>query len=145
MLMSLALVPSVRAQATKRRSLAGRGVAVVVDERLATVRREPNFNSSFVRRLSRGSVVKIVGTRRAADGVTFYRVVVTRRTGGWLQTESVAVPSHVGDDARLLKLIRGSTISTASRGCASFWTPSPIAAPPGGADALRRSCRRGRG
>jgi hypothetical protein len=107
-LLNIALVPAVRAQAMKRRSLAGRGVAVVVDERLATVRREPDFNSPLVRRLSRGRVVKIVGTRRAADGVTFYRVVVTRRTGGWLQTESVAMPSRVGDDARLLKLVRAS-------------------------------------
>ncbi|MDQ3684715.1 MAG: hypothetical protein M3430_03830 [Acidobacteriota bacterium] len=108
-LLSIALVPSsTQAQATKRRSLAGRGIAVVVDERLATVRREPDLNSPLVRRLSRGSVMRITGTRRAADGVTFYRVGVTRRTGGWLQTESVAVPSRAGDDARLLKLVRAS-------------------------------------
>jgi hypothetical protein len=43
-----------------------------------------------------------------ADGVAFDQVVVTRRTRGWLQSESFAAPSRAGDDARLLNLIKAS-------------------------------------
>lgn len=96
------------APAAKRKSLAGRSAAVVIDERLAALRRGPDLNSPLVRRLGRGSVVRILGARRTADGVAFYRVVVTGRTGGWLQAESVAVPARGGDDRRLLELIRAS-------------------------------------
>jgi hypothetical protein len=53
-------------------------------------------------------VVLILGARRGPEGVTFYRVAVTRRTGGWLQSEALASPSRADDDERLLRLIRAS-------------------------------------
>jgi hypothetical protein len=33
---------------------------------------------------------------------------VTSRTNGWIQSDDVAAPSRAGDDARLLRLIKGS-------------------------------------
>jgi hypothetical protein len=82
--------------------------AVVVDERLAALRDEPDFSARLVQRMSRGRMVAILGMRRAPSGVTFYRVAVTRRTRGWLQSEAVVSPTRAGDDERLLRLIRGS-------------------------------------
>ena len=50
----------------------------------------------------------MTGARRAADGATFVQVAVTRRTRGWVQSESLAAPARAGDDERLLRLLRGS-------------------------------------
>jgi hypothetical protein len=38
----------------------------------------------------------------------FYRVAVTRRTSGWLQSEAVVASWHAGDDQRLLRLLSGA-------------------------------------
>lgn len=88
---------------------AGGSRAVVIDEHLAALRDEPRLNGLLLKRLGRGRDVFVNGSRRSdADGVTFYRVTVTKRTGGWLQTESVALLTRAGEDARLLKLIQAS-------------------------------------
>jgi hypothetical protein len=91
-----------------RRAPAGGMRAIVVDERLAALRDEPGFSARLLQRMSRGRMVSIIGQKRAPEGVTFYRVAVTRRTRGWLQSEAVIVPGRAGDDNRLLRLIRGS-------------------------------------
>jgi hypothetical protein len=49
-----------------------------------------------------------MGSRRASDDITFYRVMLTRRTGGWVQSEAVVSTARKDDDERLLRLIRGS-------------------------------------
>ncbi len=82
--------------------------AIVIDERLAALRSEPDLSAPLVQRLGRGRDVTITGTRRASDGVTFHRVAVTRNTRGWMQTESLASGRNAGDDERLLRLVRGS-------------------------------------
>jgi hypothetical protein len=92
----------------KRRAPSGGRVAVVVDERLAAVRDAPELSANLVQRLGRGRYVAVAGARESSAGVTFYRVVLTRRTSGWLQSDAVVSPSRAGDDARLLRLIRGS-------------------------------------
>ena len=48
------------------------------------------------------------GEKRSRDGVVFYKVNVTSRTSGWIQRDAVVSPSRPGDDARLLRLIKGS-------------------------------------
>jgi hypothetical protein len=95
------------AQQRRRVALTNRS-AVVVDERLAVLRDGPELSARLLQRMSRGRVVLILGTKRSSDGLTFYRVAVTRRTGGWLQSEALVSPGRSGDDERLLKLIRGS-------------------------------------
>lgn len=92
----------------KRRVPAGGRVAVVVDERLAAVRDAPELSANLVQRLGRGRYVAVAGARESREGGTFYRVVLTRRTSGWLQSDAVVSPTRAGDDARLLRLIRGS-------------------------------------
>lgn len=97
---------SIEAQ-RRRRPPAGGGAAVVVDERLAALRDAPRPSANLIRRLGRGSFVAVTG-ERATGGITYLRVLVTSRTGGWLQAEAVVRPSRAGDDARLLRLARGS-------------------------------------
>lgn len=103
-----ALVSASGAQAQRRRAPEGGQRAVVVDERLAALRDEPELTANLLQRMSRGRMVALRGMKRSASGVTFYRVVVTRRTGGWLQTEAVVSPGRAGEDARLLRLIQSS-------------------------------------
>jgi hypothetical protein len=62
----------------------------------------------LLRRVSRGILVAIRGEKRNRDGVVFYKVNVTSRTSGWIQHDALASPSRAGDDARLLRLIKGS-------------------------------------
>ena len=78
------------------------------DELEGVVREEPSLAGALAQRLGRGRAVALTGARRAADGVTFYQVNVTRRTHGWLQAESFASSSRAGDDRRLLDLITAS-------------------------------------
>jgi len=103
------LVCDTPATAQKRRRPPGGGrAAVVIDERLAALREAPDLSAGLVRRLGRGRPVAVSGARESSSGVRFYRVELTRRTGGWLQAEAVVQPARAGDDARLLRLIRAS-------------------------------------
>ncbi|HEX6622404.1 MAG TPA: SH3 domain-containing protein [Pyrinomonadaceae bacterium] len=103
----LLLCAEVRAQ-KRRPPGGGRGAAVVVDERLAALRDAPDFSANLLQRMSRGRTVSVLGARRGSDGVVFYRVGVTRRTSGWVQSEAVVRAAGGGDDARLLRLVKGS-------------------------------------
>lgn len=92
----------------KRRAPAGGRVAVVVDERLSALRATPELTGVLLRRMGRGALVAIRGAKRNRDGVVFYRVNVTSRTNGWIQRDALVSPWRAGDDARLLRLIKGS-------------------------------------
>jgi hypothetical protein len=86
----------------------GGRVAVVVDERLSALRAAPDLTAKLLERLSRGHLVSIRGERTTADGLKFYRVALSSRTFGWLQSDAVVVPWRAGDDRRLLTLIENS-------------------------------------
>lgn len=81
---------------------------IVVDERLAALRRTPQLNGPLVRRLSRGRKLTIRSSKTTPDGITFLRVSVTTRTHGWIQREAIASHANAGDDRRLLDLIKAS-------------------------------------
>jgi len=91
-----------------KRAPAGGRLAIVVDERLSALRLTPELSGRLLRRVGRGGLVAIRGEKRSREGVVFYRVNVTRRTGGWIQRDAVISSSRAGDDARLLRLIKGS-------------------------------------
>ncbi len=106
---ALPLLLCAEATAQRRRAPSGgRGMAVVVDERLAALRDAPDFSANLLQRMSRGRTVSVLGARKGSDGVVFYRVAVTRRTSGWVQGEALVRASGGGDDARLLRLVEGS-------------------------------------
>jgi hypothetical protein len=102
-------LPAPAAAQKRRRPPQGGRVAVVVDERLSLLRAAPGLSASVLRRLGRGRVVAVAGERASKEGLTFYRVSVTRRTGGWVQSDAFVSPSQAGDDERLLRLVRGSS------------------------------------
>lgn len=81
---------------------------IVVDERLAALRRTPQLNGPLVRRLTRGRKLTIRSSKTTPDGITFLLVSVTTRTHGWIQREAVASPARAGDDRRLFDLIKAS-------------------------------------
>ena len=103
---SLILLPTT--SLAKRRAPAGGRIAVVVDERLSALRTTPELSGMLLRRIGRGALVAIKGEKRSREGVVFCRVNVTSRTSGWIQREALVSPSRSGDDARLLRLIKGS-------------------------------------
>lgn len=107
LLVLLSLINFSTAHAQKRRIPPGGRVAVVVDERLAALRTMPDLRARLIERVSRGRLVSIRG-ERVIDGLRFYRVAVTRRTAGWLQSEALVVPWRPGDDRRLVTLIENS-------------------------------------
>jgi len=92
----------------KRRVPPGGRVAVVVDERLAALRSAPDLRAKLVERLGRGHLVSIRGEKATTEGLKFYRVAISRKTYGWLQSDAVVVPWRPGDDRRLLTLIENS-------------------------------------
>ncbi|MGI8836663.1 MAG: hypothetical protein ACR2H4_08510, partial [Pyrinomonadaceae bacterium] len=92
----------------RRRPPPGGRLAVVADERLSALRSTPELSGKLLRRMGRGSLVAIKGDKRSRDGIVFYRVKVTLRTGGWIQRDAVFAPSRTADDDRLLRLIKGS-------------------------------------
>lgn len=107
-MLSLAtLAPGVCAKG-KRRPPAVGGAAVVVDERLSVLRDAPTHAANLLQRLGRGRYVSVTGERRTREGLVFLRVAVTSRTSGWVQSDALARPSRAGEDARLLRLIKGS-------------------------------------
>ena len=108
LLLLLLFLPASAQGQGRRRPPAGRGVAFVVDERLSALRDAPRLTANLLRRLGRGRVVAVSGGREARDGVTFLRVAVTSRTSGWIQADALVRPSLAGEDARLLRLVRGS-------------------------------------
>lgn len=107
LLVSIFLVPFDGTALGKRRPPGGR-LAIVVDERLSALRTTPEFSGRLLRRIGRGGLVAIRGEKRNRDGVVFYRVNVTSRTNGWVQRDAIACVWCSGDDARLLRLIKGS-------------------------------------
>jgi hypothetical protein len=98
----------VNIQAQRRRPPTGGRLAVVVDERLSTLRSTPQLSGKLLRRLGRGRLVAIRGIKRSEDGIVFFLVNVTARTHGWIQREAVVSSSSHADEQRLLGLIKGS-------------------------------------
>ena len=94
--------------AQKRRVPSGGPLATVVDERLSALRVAPNFSASLIQRLSRGRFVAIIARHKGLDGLTFYRVRVTRRRQGWIQSEAVVSATRAAEDGRLLRMIQSA-------------------------------------
>jgi hypothetical protein len=92
----------------KRRQPPGGRLGIVVDERLAALRATPELSGVLLRRISRGNLVSITAGKTSREGIVFYKVNVSRRVSGWVQRDAVVAPSRIGDDARLVRLIKAS-------------------------------------
>jgi hypothetical protein len=92
----------------KRHLPVGGRLAVVVEEHLSPLRAAPSLSAKLIERLSRGRFVAILARSSTPDGLTFYRVRISRRRAGWVQSEALISSTQRGDDDRLLRLIRSS-------------------------------------
>jgi hypothetical protein len=108
LLILIILVPAGTTADAKKRVPPGGRLAIVVDERLSALRATPALSGVLLRRISRGGLVAITAAKTSHEGVVFYRVNISRRVSGWVQRDAVVSPSRVGDDARLLRLIKAS-------------------------------------
>ncbi len=79
--------------------------AVVIDESLSVLRKEPSLYAESVQRMSRGRVVTISGVAEA-DGVKFYKVVVPPKNWGWVQADAVFGKFRPADEQRLFELTK---------------------------------------
>ncbi|MBP9663719.1 MAG: SH3 domain-containing protein [Pyrinomonadaceae bacterium] len=82
--------------------------AIVIDETLSVLRKNPSLFSEAVHRMSRGRKVQILGVTEA-DGVKFYKVTVPPKNFGWVQADAVFGKFHPSDEDRLSKLVQAST------------------------------------
>lgn len=81
--------------------------AVVIDEMLSVLRKEPSLYSEAVHRMSRGRVVTISGVAEA-DGVKYYKVVVPPKNWGWVQADAVFGKFRPTDEQRLFELAKAT-------------------------------------
>lgn len=81
--------------------------AVVIDDTLSVLRKEPSLYSESVHRMSRGRVVTIAGVAEA-DGVKFYKVVVPPKNWGWVQADAVFGKFRPTDEQRLFELAKAT-------------------------------------
>ncbi len=81
----------------------------VVDEQFSALRHEPTVKGRILQRLRIGRHVAVLKERRQAEGMTFYRVAVTRRTRGWIHERAIVMPARRDDDRRLLDLVERAT------------------------------------
>lgn len=78
--------------------LAGK-TAVVMDELLSVLRREPSLFSEAIHRMQRGRQVTILGSKEA-DGVTFFKVKALPSSEGWVQSDALISASRPRDEER---------------------------------------------
>lgn len=79
--------------------------AVVIDETLSVLRKDPSLFSEAVHRMQRGRKVQILGVTEA-DGVKFYKVTAPPANFGWVQAEAVFGKFRPGDEGRLATLVQ---------------------------------------
>jgi hypothetical protein len=102
-LMTFALITAT-AQSERKIFLPGQR-AVVFDERLSALRARPDVKAPLKQRMRRGRRVGVLGANTAKDGVKFFRVAVSRNTGGWVLADAVIRPGVAADAERLMMLI----------------------------------------
>ena len=81
--------------------------AVVVDETLSVLRKEPSLFSESVHRMQRGRKVQILGVAEA-DGVKFYKVTAPPTNFGWVQSDAVFGKFRPADEERFARLVQAS-------------------------------------
>lgn len=81
--------------------------AVVIDETISVLRRNPSLFSDSVHRMQRGRKVQILGVAQA-DGVKFYKVTAPPRNFGWVQSDAVFGKFRSGDEERLARLVQAA-------------------------------------
>ena len=95
-----------KATAAKKSGEIGQ-TAVVIDETLSVLRKEPSLFSESVHRMQRGRKVQILGVKEA-DGVKFYKVTAPPANFGWVQADAVFGKFRPADEERFARLVQAS-------------------------------------
>lgn len=82
-------------------------IGVVVDSRLAILRKEPSLYSDSIQRMRHGRILSISATKEV-EGITYYRVLLPPKNYGWVQAEAVIRKNKREDEERLIRLIQAS-------------------------------------
>jgi hypothetical protein len=82
--------------------------AVVVDETLSLLRKNPSLFSEALQRMHRGRRVQVLGTAEG-DGVKFFKIAVPPNEFGWVQADAVFGPFRPYDEERLARLMQAAT------------------------------------
>jgi hypothetical protein len=82
--------------------------AVVIDETLSVLRKQPSLFSDSIQRMRRGRKVQIQAVAEA-DGVRFYRVTAPPASIGWVQADAVFGRFRPNDEQRLAALMQASS------------------------------------
>jgi hypothetical protein len=82
--------------------------AVVIDELLSVLRKEPSLFSDSIQRMRRGRKVQILGVSEA-DGVKFYKVTAPPANFGWVQADAVFGSFRPTDETRFADVVRSAT------------------------------------
>lgn len=99
--------PAVRSKAPGAKGAEVGQSAVVIDETLSVLRKEPSLFAEPVHRMQRGRKVMIQATAEA-DGVKFYKVTVPPTNFGWVQADAVFGTFRAGDEERFSKMIQAA-------------------------------------
>ncbi len=81
--------------------------AVVIDETISVLRKNPSLFSESVHRMQRGRKVQILGVTEA-DGVKFYKVTAPPKNFGWVQSDAVFGKFRPNDEERLARLVQAA-------------------------------------
>lgn len=81
--------------------------AVVIDETISVLRKNPSLFSDSVHRMQRGRKVQILGVTEA-DGVKFYKVTAPPKNFGWVQSDAVFGKFRPNDEERLARLVQAA-------------------------------------
>lgn len=81
--------------------------AVVIDETISVLRKNPSLFSDSVHRMQRGRKVQILGVTEA-DGVKFFKVTAPPRNFGWVQSDAVFGKFRQSDEERLARLVQAA-------------------------------------
>jgi hypothetical protein len=98
--------------------------AVVIDETLSVLRKEPSLFSEAVQRMRRGRKIQILDIAEA-DGVKFFKVTAPPTNFGWVQSEAVFGKFRPGDEERLARLVQASDGFDQIEIAAQFFTLYP--------------------
>lgn len=99
--------------------------AVVIDETIAVLRKNPSLFSDSVHRMSRGRKVQIQGVTEA-DGVKFYKVTAPPKNFGWVQSDAVFGKFRPNDEERLARLVQAANGFEQIEIAAEFFTLYPV-------------------
>jgi len=81
----------------------------VVEEHFSALRQQPGLTGRIIERMRRGRFVAVLPQKRVVDGVTFWRVAISRRRRGWVCQQAFVIAGRSGDDERLLRLVEAAT------------------------------------